>query len=69
MENKKEMERTNIIIPTELKTWASIQASQEYTSFSGLIRKALLFYLQRYGNRSFDILEDYNSEPPKNPKR
>ncbi len=69
MENKKEMERINIIIPTELKHWAWLQAQMEYTSFSGLIRKALLLYLQRHGDKSIDILDYPTYEPPKNTKR
>ena len=69
MSIKPDNEKINLVIPTELKDWASVQAQMEYISLSALIRKSLLIYLKLHGYNSDVILDSPSYEPPKNLKR
>ncbi len=69
MSIKNDNEKINLVIPTELKDWASLQAQMEYISLSALIRKSLLIYLQLHGQNSIAIIDQPYYEPPKNLKR
>jgi hypothetical protein len=52
-----ELAKIHFQLPTELKTWAEVQASIEQTSLASIIRKALYIYLQENGQDSIDVLK------------
>ncbi len=62
-----DLSKIHFQLPTELKTWAEVQASIEQTSLASIIRKALYIYLQENGQTSIDVLKgNHYIASPKN---